>query len=210
MIFTNLECEDYHSGIDAQIKRLKDMGIPFVCNASSFNETKSSYPSFSDHTISACTYNEEGELINYTPNNLEFPSEVSASLNNKYVSYKSSTIATSIITSVITLLISKNKKLIKIAGVSEYSNVDEMLEQLNSFSSPLNSFGAEGSHSYGILDVNKFLSNQTEKQQQEEGVSAPEENENVKKETEQEFSPEIENKYEKPSLIKKIFSKWFK
>ena len=220
IIFTNLECGEYSPSIDQQILRLKDMGVPFVCNASLFSESEVSFPSFSDHTISACTYNEEGVLINYKPNNLSFPKEVSCHLNNSYVEYESSSIATPIITSVLALLIAKNKKLIKISGLSEYSSVDEMIEILNNFANDKKAFGAEGSHCYGILDVHDFLSNiaktkenQTEQQQQQQQEEEKEEEVLIKDEEENEdkvFDPNIESSYKKPSLINKLFSKLFK
>lgn len=207
LIFTNLECSEHLPGIDQQILRLKNMGVPFVCNAGLFSESEISFPSFSDHTISACTYDNEGNLINYEPNNLSFPKEISCHLNNSYVEYQGSSIATSIITSVLTLLISKNKKLIKISGLSEYSNVDEMIEILKNYSNDKNAFGANGSHSYGILDVNEFISNLA-KPEVEEEINTEESTEETGDSNK--FDPNIKSSYKKPSLIKKIFSKIFK
>lgn len=138
---------------------------------------------------------------------LSFPKEISCHLNNSYVEYQGSSIATSIITSVLTLLISKNKKLIKISGLSEYSNVDEMIEILKNYSNDKNAFGANGSHSYGILDVNEFISNLA-KPEVEEEINTEESTEETGDSNK--FDPNIKSSYKKPSLIKKIFSKIFK
>jgi len=206
IVITNLYSTQFSQAIDDKILRLKNENIPFICSAGMFDESEIFFPASSKHAITTGTYNKEGDLINYKPTS-SAPSPVASTFkDNSYCEYSSLSTSCPFITSIISLLLAKNKKVIKICGQSQIKKTEDIINVLINSGFEDLKFGAEGEETFGIVNIENFLNNiNTNKLKK----IKQEEKEEREQEKEQEQEQEQELSRDKPEEVNKIKS-WFK
>jgi hypothetical protein len=105
--------------------------------------------------------------------------------------------------SILTLLIAKNKKFIKICGESEFNTIDEMLQILKNSGFEDLKFGDRGQDHYGFIDPDEYLIKVQKEQRVEE---EPQEEPQEEAEETDEETKTIKKTFKPLELIKKAFN----
>lgn len=217
IVITNLYSTEYNKAIDDKILALKNQNIPFICSAGLFDESEIFFPASSKHAITTVTYSKDGDLLNYKPTSLAPNPVASTFKENTYCEYSSLSTSCPFIASIISLLVSKNKKVIKICGLSQINKTEDIIKILISSGFEDLKFGADNEQSYGIIDIENFLNNykskKEEKLQEEEEEEVPEEapeevvEEALEEAVEEQEEEELAQPIKKESWFKKVLKK---
>jgi len=200
IVFTNLYSKQFSGNIDLKIKTLYDMNIPFVCSAGSISEKNTNFPASSNYSICTGTFDPEDNLVNIKDNGLKPNTVTSTFIDNTYCSYESLSTSAAFITSILALVISKNKKMIKICGNSNFTTVPGMISFIQSSGFKNLKFGPKNDYHYGIIDIDKELENA--KHKLEENKLEPVEEKTFKKEPKKVKTPWYKKLLTKINLFK--------